>query len=208
MSSGVEPRVTVDESRAGKELTEQMMWLVTGTHGYIHVKHADGTEETYGPGDVDVAAKIPDDAQHVKERFYDKIDIGALDECWNWKTEHASNEQGHGHFWYKEKTRRAHRISYRLHVGPIPGHKQINHKCGNHSCCNPDHLYLGTQKENMQDALRHGSKDREFSESDIREIRRMGCKEDMTQTDIADEFNTTQALISDIVCRNIYRDVE
>ena len=69
-----------------------------------------------------------------------------------------------GQCWiYKGKTgndtsiRRWHsRRSWLIHFGPIPDHLQVHHHCDNGTCVNPDHLWLGTQKDNIQDACRKG----------------------------------------------------
>ena len=53
-------------------------------------------------------------------------------------------------------THRAHRYAYELFVGPIPEGLMVRHRCHNRRCCNPDHLELGTNRDNVQDNLRDG----------------------------------------------------
>ena len=49
------------------------------------------------------------------------------------------------------KNLKAHRVSWELHYGPIPEGMVVMHECDNPPCCNPVHLRLGTQSENMED---------------------------------------------------------
>ena len=87
------------------------------------------------------------------ERFWNKVN--KTDTCWLWTA--GKQKEGYGKFWFNGKTQTAHILSYELHKGPIPKGKQINHTHShNKHCVNPDHLYAGTQEENMQDRLRDG----------------------------------------------------
>lgn len=91
------------------------------------------------------------------EYYFYKVDFGDPSRCWNWKA--SVGGPGYGN-WYHEldgfkKAGTAHRRAYALFFGH-PGNLQINHKCGNRRCCNPNHLYAGTAKENHEDTIRHG----------------------------------------------------
>lgn len=50
----------------------------------------------------------------------------------------------------------AHRVSWELFRGPIPNKLFVLHKCDNKNCINPDHLFLGTAKDNIHDCIRKG----------------------------------------------------
>ena len=91
----------------------------------------------------------------VKDRFDTKYETCSKTGCWNWTA--GRFHSGYGYFGVAEwKEKRAHRVSYRLHHGEIPEGKVICHTCDNPGCVNPEHLWLGTQKENMQDAKQKG----------------------------------------------------
>ena len=57
---------------------------------------------------------------------------------------------------YKSKGIAAHRLSWILNVGPIPRGLWVLHKCDNPPCCNPDHLFLGTNRDNVTDRDKKG----------------------------------------------------
>jgi len=99
--------------------------------------------------------------------------------CWEWGR--RVNEDGYaranigGHMIGMSK------LAYMLWRGNIPNGMWVLHKCDNRRCCNPNHLFLGTHKDNMRDALKKGrlcgsgvGGKRRFSESEIREIRSNG----------------------------------
>lgn len=78
-------------------------------------------------------------------------------QCWIWTKK--VNHSGYGMLKANKKTVMAHRLSWEMHRGPIPEGMLALHKCiGTPSCINPDHLYLGDQKQNIDDCIRQGRK--------------------------------------------------
>ena len=66
------------------------------------------------------------------------------------------HRNGHGEIRTRAKTWQAHRLAYVLAFGGFMDSLQVNHRCDVPACCNPAHLLLGTQRENVHDAMRRG----------------------------------------------------
>ena len=86
------------------------------------------------------------------QRFMGYVD--KTDSCWIWKAGKFGN--GYGQFRAGKKKVRAHRFAYTALVGPIPDGMNVCHSCDNPLCVNPEHLWLGADKQNIADRDRKG----------------------------------------------------
>ncbi len=87
-------------------------------------------------------------------RFWRHVEILTLDECWCWKLTKSTG--GYGQITVHSRTLKAHRVAYYLFNSVDPESMLVCHKCDNPPCCNPYHLFLGTEKDNIQDAKAKG----------------------------------------------------
>jgi predicted DNA-binding protein (UPF0251 family) len=154
------------------------------------------------------------------ERFWSYVDRSTPDVCWTWKATRFTG--GYGQFKAAGRTLRANRVAYFVfyHVDPLD--KLVCHSCDNPACCNPHHLFLGNEKDNMQDAKskgrlrprtgdRHGLRMRperaargervagvKLTADQVREIRAL-YRSSSTQQQLADQFGVDRKSISFIV---------
>lgn len=136
-----------------------------------------------------------------KQSILDNIEVNPDTGCWEWQL--ATTEWGYGLLKRSQKQRRAHRVSYALWRDlevDDPSLKDlfICHKCDNPPCCNPDHLFAGTPKENLQDASQKkrmvwGAKSHyaKLTEAQVLEIREM----DGTHKQIGDLYGISRSAV-------------
>jgi hypothetical protein len=88
----------------------------------------------------------------LKTKFESKLLI-VESGCWEWQgTRHP---QGYGRLWAQGKRVSSHILAYQIYKGQTEG-LDVCHHCDNPPCCNPDHLFLGTHQDNMQDMIQKG----------------------------------------------------
>lgn len=91
-----------------------------------------------------------------EERFLGNVNKKSGDGCWEWIGYINKNGDGYASFKVNTKSTRVHRFSYELHKGKIPKNMLVCHSCDNRICVNPEHLWLGTIKDNLLDRDRKG----------------------------------------------------
>jgi hypothetical protein len=143
----------------------------------------------------------------TKEKFFASVNRAGPNGCWLWVGRVMPN--GYGQFGRHEY---AHRFSFEIHKGPIPKGKRVCHSCDNPACVNPDHLWIGTQADNMRDMAR---KDRstagernpnaKLSEAQVLEMWDLFGK--FTQEEIALKFGCHPRYVSLIYCGHRWRRI-
>lgn len=141
--------------------------------------------------------------QHIKpitkERIEAKVEKIPEAGCWIWMG--ATQVRGYGEILSSNRKMLAHRASYEAFVGPIPKGMYVCHACDNVYCVNPNHLFLGTQKQNLQDMAAKGRSTRgernpqaKLTEEKVRAIR----SSNSTSSELAKMYNVSVSNIHSI----------
>jgi hypothetical protein len=144
-------------------------------------------------------------------RIKSKIEI--KNDCWIWK---GFFRGIYGTVSFKGKCMSAHRMSYFVFKGEIPKKIYVLHKCDTPACVNPEHLFLGTNKENTKDMIKKNRHPFNFvgeknnmsilTENQVLEIRRLH-KEGYKIKDLAKKFNVKYFTCVDVVNRRNWRHI-
>lgn len=125
--------------------------------------------------------------------------------------------KGYGRTWNAGKHIRAHRLAWELAHGPIPDGLQVCHHCDNPPCCNPEHLFLGTNADNMADARAKGRlpdmprpmgvthHHAKLNPDTVREIRERGRSYGIKR--LAQEYGVSRRAIQGVLNRTTWREV-
>lgn len=93
----------------------------------------------------------------IEERFWAKVEKRGPNDCWEWTGSRSKFGYGRISSGGRYGTMlSAHRVSWKIHWGPIPDGLLVLHKCDTPPCTNPDHLFLGTSSDNNKDAYDKG----------------------------------------------------
>lgn len=143
------------------------------------------------------------------KRLLSRVEI--TDGCWLWKGAGVK----YGVFWFAGANESAHKVSYMLHKGDIPLGMQVCHTCDHPKCVNPEHLFLGTAKDNAQDRVRkdrnrkqHGELQEmsKLSNEQVRELRRSYKTGEVSQASLARYYSVSPTTVHDIVHNRIYKE--
>ncbi len=137
------------------------------------------------------------------ERFMERVSPEALSGCWLWAGA-THGETGYGGFKWgarKSKTETTHRVAYKLFKGDIPKGLLVLHSCDVRMCVNPDHLRLGTHKDNSGDAVKRDRTPRgeRVKSAVLTEAQVLECKQSDESTKVlAERFGCSRQNIADI----------
>ena len=147
------------------------------------------------------------------KRFWNKVE--KTDYCWNWTG--AKTENGYGRFWNGNAHELSHRFSWRLNDIILKGLLVLHH-CDNRKCVNPEHLFIGTQKDNFQDMVKKERNKIGFNKNaryrnakltveQVKEIRIKHSINNSLKT-LSLEYHTSRQNIHSIVTRKRWKQVE
>lgn len=145
-------------------------------------------------------------------KFYYEKRVIRKDGCWDFNG--CRGRGGYALMSIAGKSKSASRVSWMIHNGPIPESLFVLHKCDNPPCTNPEHLFLGTTKQNAQDRSIKGRNSNQNGEnnhsakliaSQVVEIREL-CKI-MPIQEIANKFNVAIGTINSIKYRQNWRHI-
>lgn len=136
----------------------------------------------------------------TKERIEAKVSKIPEAGCWVWMG--STQVRGYGEIISNKRKYLAHRASYEAFVGEIPKGMYVCHACDNVSCVNPNHLFLGTQKQNLQDMANKGRSTRgeknpmaKLSEEDVKDIKYF-INTGLSSKDLGVEYGVSSAAIN------------
>lgn len=140
------------------------------------------------------------------------------DGCWLWV--HSKTKAGYGKFIRANEHIYAHRLSWEIHYGPVPDGLFVCHRCDNPSCVRPDHLFVGTHQDNVDDCVAkgrhlafrprvHGSRagSAKLTEAQVVTIRQSYGTNGLTRRQLGQRYGVDKTTIDRILAKKIWRYV-
>lgn len=146
-------------------------------------------------------------------RFYQYVTVDKPNECWEWfGSTVIVNGIKRGQFYFDRRQINATRFIYWFTTGIWPGELFVCHSCDNPLCVNPKHLWLGTQKDNIQDAVKKGrmangnTNAAKLTETEVREIRKKVAT-GSSQRKLAVEYSVSGSCINSIIMHRSWKHI-
>lgn len=160
------------------------------------------------------------------ERFMSHVKKGSG--CWMWM---GGCARRYGKIWWGGRLESAHRVSFTIHIGPIPDGLNVLHKCDVRGCVNPEHLFLGTQSDNLRDMVQKGrnfflagddhpfrrdvtlvargerASKSKLTEKQVLDIRKLSSSGAATRSQLSQMFGVTPRSICDVLNRKSWTHV-
>ena len=144
--------------------------------------------------------------KNIKDCITDNIEIDGSTGCWEWMA--SKSKSGYGKKKLNYIDWRAHRLAWTLWRGEIPEGLLVCHSCDNPGCVNPEHLWLGSHKDNAEDRAAKGRSRTPrgldhwrgvLSDENIVVLRRLWATKMFTQKVLAKHYGVSQAHISAVI---------
>lgn len=149
--------------------------------------------------------------EHTRDRILNSVSL--VDGCWVWQL--GRDHDGYGQIKMDGRTKRAHVVAYTAFNGPIEKGLYVLHVCDNPACCNPNHLFLGTNADNVADMCQKGRQSRgetaamaKLREEQITVIREMYASGQASISSLARMNGVVRGTIRFVVQNKTWRHID